>query len=89
MLMSGRIQRALINIFGRDRDNAFTTEDLCDRIWPDLYQDQIKKSHHGAVIRAARHIASERPEVQWLYSQRRTIAKCAEDKGKWVSNQRV
>jgi hypothetical protein len=68
--MSGRIQRALINIFDRERDNAFTTEDLCERIWPDLCRDQIKKSHRSTVIRAVRHIASQRPEIQWLYSQR-------------------
>ena len=41
--MSGRIQRVLVKIFDRERDNAFTTEDLCERIWPDLYPDQIKK----------------------------------------------
>ena len=68
--MSGRIQRVLVKIFDRERDNAFTTEDLCERIWPDLYPDQIKKSHRGTVIRAVRHIASQRPEIQWLYSQK-------------------
>jgi hypothetical protein len=71
MLMSGRIQRVLVKIFDRERDNAFTTEDLCERIWPDLSPDQIKKSHHGTVIRAVRHIASQRPEIQWLHTQRR------------------
>ena len=68
--MSGQIQRVLVKIFDRERDNAFTTEDLCERIWPDLYPDQIKKSHRGTVIRAVRHIASQRPEIQWLYSQK-------------------
>jgi hypothetical protein len=70
MLMSGRIQRVLVKIFDRERDNAFTTEDLCERIWPDLCPDQIKQSHRSTVIRAVRHIASQRPEIQWLYSQR-------------------
>ena len=70
MLMSGQIQRALIKIFDRERDNAFTTEDLCERIWPDLCPDQIKKSHRSTVIRAVRHIASQRPEIQGLKSQR-------------------
>ena len=68
--MSGRIQQALIKIFDSERDNAFTTEDLCERIWPDLCRDQIKRSHRSTVIRAVRHIASQRPEIQWLYSQR-------------------
>ena len=70
MLMSGRIQRALIKIFDRERDNAFTTEDLCERIWPDLCPGQITKRHRSTVIRAVRHIASQRPEIKWLYSQR-------------------
>jgi hypothetical protein len=68
--MSGRIQRVLIKIFDRERDNAFTTEDLCERIWPDLYPDQIKRGHYGTVARAVRQIASQRPEIQWIYSQR-------------------
>ena len=42
MLMSGRIQRGLIEIFDRERDNAFTTEDLCERIWPDRYPDVLQ-----------------------------------------------
>jgi hypothetical protein len=70
MLMSGRIQQALIKIFDRERGNAFTTEDLCEQIWPDLCRDQIEKSHRSTVIRAVRHIASQRPEIQWLHSQR-------------------
>ena len=71
--MSGRIQRVLVKIFDRERDNAFTTEDLCERIWPDLYPDsghRVRKTDRGTVIRAVRHIASQRPEIQWLYSQR-------------------
>jgi hypothetical protein len=68
--MSGRIQRGLVKIFDRERDNAFTTQDLCERIWPDLLPDQIKNSRRTTVIRAVRHIASRRPEIQWLHSQR-------------------
>jgi hypothetical protein len=70
MLMSGRIQQALIKIFDNERDNAFTTEDLCERIWPDFCPSQFKKRHRSTVIRAARHVASQRPEIQWLHSQR-------------------
>ena len=68
MLMSGRIQRVLIKIFDRERDNAFTTEELCERVWPDLYW--IKDHHRSTVVRAVRQIASQRPEIQWLHSQR-------------------
>jgi len=70
----GRIERALVAIFDGERDNAFTTEDLCDSIWPDLYSDrqggQIERKHRGTVIRAARNIARQRPEIQWLHGQR-------------------
>ena len=72
--MSGRIQRALVKIFDRERDNAFTTEDLCERIWPELYPgrlgNRIKAMHRNSVARAARNIARRRPEIQWLYGQR-------------------
>jgi hypothetical protein len=74
MIMSGRIQRTLAKIFDSERDNAFTVEDLCERVWPDLYPGQlgsrIRKSHRNIVIRAARDIARQRPEIQWLYGQR-------------------
>ena len=72
--MSGQIQRVLIEIFDRERENAFTTEDLCERIWPDLYPgvlgSRVRKTDRNSVIRAARHIALQRPEIQWLHSQR-------------------
>ncbi len=71
----GRIERALVAIFDGERDNAFTIEDLCERIWPDLYPDRqggkIERKHRGTVIRAARNIARQRPEIQWLRGERR------------------
>ena len=71
----GRIGRALVAIFDGERDNAFTIEDLCERIWPDLYPDlqggRIERKHRRAVIGAARNIARQRPEIQWLHGQRR------------------
>jgi hypothetical protein len=70
----GRIERALVAIFDGERDNAFTVEDLCERIWPDLYpelrEDRIERRHRRTVIRAARNIARQRPEIQWLHGQR-------------------
>ena len=74
MLLSGRTQRVLIKIFDSERDNAFTTEDLCERIWPDRYPgvlgSRVRKTDRATVINAARHIALQRPEIQWLRSQR-------------------
>ena len=67
--MSGRIQRALVKIFDRERDNAFTVDDLCERVWPHL--TWFKTSQRNTVIRAVRDIASQRPEIHWLHTQRR------------------
>ncbi|HZZ22979.1 MAG TPA: hypothetical protein VFE60_10570 [Roseiarcus sp.] len=70
----GRIERALVAIFDGERDNAFTTQDLCERIWPDVYQDpqagRIERKHRSSVIRAARNIARQRPEIQSLHGER-------------------
>jgi hypothetical protein len=70
----GRIQRALLAIFDREHDNAFTIGDLCERIWPDLYPepngDQIESKHRRTVLRAARDIATQRPEIQSLRGER-------------------
>jgi hypothetical protein len=70
----GRIERALVAIFDGERDNAFTVEDLCERIWPDLYPDQqggrIERKHRATVIRAGRNIARQRPEIKWLHGER-------------------
>src|ERR1700733_14608968 len=70
----GRIERALAAIFDGERDNAFTIQDLCERIWPDVYQDpqagRIERKHRSTVIRAARNIARQRPEIQWLHGER-------------------
>lgn len=70
----GRIQRALLAIFDSERDNAFTIGDLCERIWPDLYPEskgnQIERKHRRTVIRAARDIATQRPEIQCLRGER-------------------
>jgi hypothetical protein len=67
--MPGRIQRALVKIFDHERDNAFTAEDLCERIWPHL--TWFKQSQRSTVVRAVRDIASQRPEIQWLHTPRR------------------
>ena len=70
----GRIEQALVAIFDGERDNAFTIQDLCERIWPDVYQDpqagRIERKHRATVIRAARNIARQRPEIQCLHGER-------------------
>jgi hypothetical protein len=58
----GRIERAIAAIFDRERDNAFTLEDLAERVWPGL--NQVEKKHRVSVARAARNLARRRPEIQ-------------------------
>ena len=66
-----RIERALAAIFDSERDNAFTLEDLCERIWPDMYPDMqgapVKKKHRSSVARAAHNLVRRRPEIQCFY----------------------
>ena len=50
----GQIEQALVKIFDNERDNAFTIEDLCERIWPDLYpggrpdQEEAPRHRHSS-----------------------------------------
>jgi hypothetical protein len=49
----GRIQRAIAAAFEAEPDNAFTTIELCERVYPDD-ADRIEKKHRIAVMRAAK-----------------------------------
>ena len=66
-----RIERTLAAIFDSERDNAFTLEDLCERIWPDMYPDMqgapVKKKHCSSVARAAHNLVGRRPEIQCFH----------------------
>lgn len=57
----GRIQRAIEAAFGADPDNAFTVEDLCDRVYPGIAR--IEKKHRVAVLRAARNLSKARDDI--------------------------
>lgn len=63
---AGRIQRALIDICERESDNAFTVEDLCDRIFSG---NRIEKKHRVSVLRALRSLASETGKYRVLRSR--------------------
>ena len=53
----GRLERAIAHVFNSEPDNAFTTEDLCRRV----YQvEQVEKKHRVAVLRAARNLLRRR-----------------------------
>ncbi len=54
----GRVEQAIMAAIEAEPDNAFTVEDLCDRVYQGV--NRIEKKHRVAVIRAMRN-AAERP----------------------------
>lgn len=59
----GRIECALAAIFDGEPDNAFTTEELCEKAYPGCY---IEKKHRVSVIRAVSQLAKRRDTlIQW------------------------
>jgi hypothetical protein len=54
----GRIERAIAAILDGEADNAFTTEDLCDRVYPGV--NRVEKKHRVAVLRAANKLVKRR-----------------------------
>jgi hypothetical protein len=63
---SGRIERAIIEAFKDDPDNAFTVAELYDRIYPDA--EWFDKKHRVAIIRAATSLKRRWPDLGWTYS---------------------
>jgi hypothetical protein len=56
----GRIQKAIRALFAAEPDNAFTTAELCERIYGVEAGAEIAKKHRVAVMRAAKGIAELR-----------------------------
>jgi hypothetical protein len=56
----GRIQPAIHDIFRDERDGAFTVEELCDRVYG---YGKAEKRHRVAVIRAAKAVAKDLPDI--------------------------
>jgi len=56
----GRVERAILAAFAGEPDNAFTTDDLCQRAFPTVIR--VEKKHRVAVFRAAK----KRPEIGYL-----------------------
>ena len=54
----GRIERAIAAILDAEPDNAFTTEDLCERVYPGV--NRVEKKHRVAVLRAANKLIKRR-----------------------------
>jgi hypothetical protein len=60
----GRVERAIEAVFDTERDNAFTLEDLGERVYPGV--DRIEKKHRAVIARAARNLGRRRPEIHCL-----------------------
>jgi hypothetical protein len=55
---AGRIERAIAAVLDGEADNAFTTEDLCDRVYSGI--NRVEKKHRVAVLRAANKLLKRR-----------------------------
>ena len=58
----GHVGRAIAAAFDAEPDNAFTTAELCLRVWPDC-TDWPERWHRVAVRRAAKRLARHRPDL--------------------------
>jgi hypothetical protein len=63
---AGRIERAIVEAFVAEPDNAFTVEDLCDCVYRGV--NRVEKKHRVAVLRAMKKMASNGHDVGWLRS---------------------
>jgi hypothetical protein len=62
----GRVERIVEAAFAADPDNAFTVEDLCDKVYPG---EVIAKKHRVAVLRAAKQITKRRGEIHSMVGE--------------------
>ena len=58
----GRIQRAILAAIQADPDNAFTAEELCCRVYPDL--KELEKKHYVAVQRAVQNLLKRHAHLE-------------------------
>jgi hypothetical protein len=65
----GRVERRIAVLIEEERDNAFTLEELCERVYAGV--NRIEKKHRISVARAARSLAKRRSEFQCWRSERR------------------
>lgn len=65
----GRIERAIESIFRTEPGDAFTTEDLIDRIYPAV--DTAQKKHRVVTMRAAKNVCERIDGWVWWQSESR------------------
>jgi len=63
----GHVSRAIEAALEVEPDNAFTIEDLCERVYRRL--NRVEKKHRVAVLRAAKAIVARRPNLDWMSSE--------------------
>ena len=63
----GRIERTIAAILDSEADNAFTTEDLCERVYPGV--NRAEKKHRVAVLRAANRLVKRRDNTGRMRSE--------------------
>jgi hypothetical protein len=63
----GTVGRAIEAALIAEPDNAFTVDDLCDRVFPGI--NRIEKKHRVSVIRAATSVAKRRANLSWWRSE--------------------
>jgi hypothetical protein len=59
----GQVEQIIEAVFKAEPDNAFTIEDLCDRVYPG---EPIEKKHRVSVLRAAKKVAKRRGEIDTM-----------------------
>ena len=62
----GRIEQAIMAAFEAEPDNAFTTEDICDRAYPGV--NRIEKKHRVSVLRAMQNIVAKDNNLKLMTS---------------------
>jgi hypothetical protein len=63
----GRIERAIAALLDGEADNAFTTEDLCERVYSGV--NRVEKKHRVAVLRAANGLVKRRDNTGCMRSE--------------------
>jgi hypothetical protein len=63
----GRVSRAIEAALDAEPDNAFTVEDLCDRVYRGI--NRVEKKHRVAVLRAAKAIVARHPDLDCMTSE--------------------
>jgi hypothetical protein len=63
----GRIERVISAVFDAEPSNAFTVEDLADRVFPGI--NRVEKKHRVTILRAADRVWRKRGEIGFYRSE--------------------